>query len=211
MSSDVSAVYLREAATGSAVEGELWDGIQRQHLDDWSQEWYPALLEGLRKLLLKGVPKSQLPHQNIHWDWERKIAHVSGLLGVRTFGVVARGMTQGLMSVDLTKTARLESQRGKPLVYIDFLEAAPWNRSDLGESVRFRGVGTVLVTAAVELSRHEGFKGRVGLHSLPQADDFYRKACRMTDLGADPGKQNLRYFEMTPEQARYYLGEEDHL
>lgn len=211
MSSDISAVYLREVATGSAVEAELWDGIQRQHLDDWTQQWQPALLEGLRKLLLNGVPMSQLPHQNIHWNWDRKVAHASGLLGVRTFGVVAGGTTQGLMSVDLTKTARLDSQRGKPLVYIDFLEAAPWNRSDLGGSVRFRGVGTVLVAAAVELSRQEGFKGRVGLHSLPQADDFYRKACRMTDLGADPGKQNLRYFEMTPEQARAYLGEEDHL
>lgn len=40
---------------------------------------------------------------------------------------------------------------------------------------RLRGVGTALVTAAVALSEDEGFKGRIGLHSLPQAEDFYRR------------------------------------
>ena len=209
MSSDASAVFLREVSTGNPVQAELWDGIQPQHLADWTQQWQPALSRALRKLALRGVPMTQWP-QNWHWNWEHKVTHISGLLGARTFCVVAQGVTQGLMSVDLTKSARLDSQRGKPLVYIDYLEAAPWNRPDLFGSARFRGVGTVLITAAVELSRQEGFKGRVGLHSLPQADDFYRKACGMTDLDKDPGYQNLRYFEMTPEQARAYL-EEDQL
>jgi hypothetical protein len=185
------------------VEAELWDGIQPQHLADWTRHWRPALAQTLHELALKGVPWPE----NWHWNWELKVAHVSGLLGARTFCVVAEGTTQGLMSVDLTKSARLDSQRGKPLVYVDYLEAAPWNRQDLG-SARFRGVGTVLFTAALELSREEGFKGRVGLHSLPQADDFYSKACAMTDLDKDPDKHNLRYFEMTPEQAQAYMGEE---
>jgi hypothetical protein len=45
--------------------------------------------------------------------------------------------------------------------------------------------------------------GRLGL-SLPQADAFYRKI-GMTDLGQDSAYQNLRYFEMTAEQARAFL------
>jgi hypothetical protein len=66
-------------------------------------------------------------------------------------------------------------------------------------------VGSVLLAAAIQLSIDEEFLGRLGLHSLPQADDWYRK-CRMTDLGPDPSeKQNLRYFEMTPEQAQAFL------
>jgi hypothetical protein len=70
---------------------------------------------------------------------------------------------------------------------------------------RFSGVGTVLMAAAIQFSIDEEFSGRVGLHSLPQADDWYRK-CGMTDLGPDAGeKQNLRYFEMTPEQAKEFL------
>ena len=210
MTSEVSAVFLREVSSGNAVQAELWDTIQPQHLADWTQQWQPALSAALGKLVTRGVPMTQWP-QNWHWNWDRKVRYVSGLLGARTFCVVAQGVTQGLMSVDLTKSARLESQRGKPLVYIDYLEAAPWNRPDLFGTARFRGVGSVLTTAAVNLSREEGFKGRVGLHSLPQADEFYRRVCGMSDLNEDSGYQNLRYFEMTPEQARVFLGEEDQL
>lgn len=42
-----------------------------------------------------------------------------------------------------------------------------------------------------------------GLHSLPQANGFYANTCGMTDLG--PGYDNLRYFEMTPEQAQVFI------
>jgi hypothetical protein len=202
MSASVSNVFLRDVATGESVPAELWDGILPKHLADWTQHWQPAL-----KQAISGVPMAQWP-QNWHWDWERKVSSGAPLLSLKTFGVVATGMTQGLMSIDTTKRARVESQRGQHLVYVDYLEAAPWNRPDLVGSARFRGVGSVLITAAVELSREEGYKGRVGLHSLPQADDFYRKVCRMTDLGTDSGYQDLRYFEMTPEQARAFLGEE---
>jgi len=57
-------------------------------------------------------------------------------------------------------------------------------------------------------SEDEGFKGRLGLHSLPQADNFYRKI-GMTDLGQDASYQNLRYFEMTSEQARAFFEKEE--
>jgi hypothetical protein len=67
-------------------------------------------------------------------------------------------------------------------------------------------VGSLLVRAAIELSREEGFKGRIGLHSLPQSNAWYANMCGMTDLGADPGySHQLRYFEMTPEQAEAFL------
>ena len=204
---DVSAIYLRDGAAGQPVRAELWNGIGAQHLDNWTQAWRPALLDGLRKLRDRGVPLEQWP-QNAHWDWRRKVQYVDGLLGARTFCVVADGMTQGLMAVDLTRSARLEDQRGKPLVYVDYLEAAPWNRRDLTGRVRLRGVGSALLTAAVALSREEGFKGRIGLHSLPQADNFYRTICGMSDLQPDPAYQNLRYFEMTPAQAQAFLEEE---
>ena len=62
-----------------------------------------------------------------------------------------------------------------------------------------------MIAAAIHLSLAEEFSGRVGLHSLPQADDWYSRGCGMTDLGPDPAVQNLRYFEMTPEQAAEFL------
>ena len=50
-----------------------------------------------------------------------------------------------------------------------------------------------------------GYKGRVGLHSLPQSNGWYANVCGMADLGADAGYQNLRYFEMVPDMADAFI------
>ena len=204
---DVSTIYLLDVVTGQDVQAELRDAIGQEQLEDWQTKWQPALFGVLQELARKGVPHTSWP-QSWHWNWARKTAEVQGLLAFRGFSVVAQGETQGLARVDLTKSSRELSQTGKPLVYLDYLEVAPWNRPELGGTPRLRGVGTALITAAVALSDEEGFKGRLGLHSLPQADDFYSKRCGMTDLGPDLAYQNLRYFEVTTDQARAFLEEE---
>jgi GNAT superfamily N-acetyltransferase len=206
VTAEVSAVYLLDAATGLSVEAELRDAIEDAQLVDWQTKWQPALIAVLQELARQGVPPGQWP-QSWHWDWRQKTARVQGLLAFRGFCIVAQGVTQGLAQVDLTKPARATIQAGKPLVYIDYLEVAPWNRPELGKAPRLRGVGSALLSAAVALSFDEGFRGRTGLHSLPQADDFYRR-CGMTELGPDPAYQNLRYFEMTADQARAFLEKE---
>jgi len=206
MTVEVSTIYLLDSATGDSVEAELRDVIEQAQIDDWQAKWQPALLNLLQQLARKGVPIAQWP-QSWHWDWAKKIARVEGLLAFRGLCVVAHGETQGLAQVDLTKACREPSQRGRPLVYLDYLEVAPWNRPELGRMPRLRGVGSALLTGAVALSHEEGFKGRLGLHSLPQADNFYRRI-GMTDLGPDSTYQNLRYFEMTVEQARAFFEQE---
>ncbi len=75
----------------------------------------------------------------------------------------------------------------------------------LAASPRYGLVGRVLIATAVQLSLEEGFRGRIALHSLPQAETFYEKNCEMTDLGLDQKKEGLRYFEMTPAQAAAFL------
>ena len=204
---EASTIYLVEGATGLEVEAELRDTIEQAQLDDWEQQWQPAVLDVLRELIKRGVPQRNWP-QSYHWDWARKTAEVQGLLAFRGFSVVAQRVTQGLARVDLNKSAREPSEAGKPLVYLDYVEVAPWNRPELGATPRLRGVGTALVSAAVALSMEEGFRGRIGLHALPQSDGFYRDRCRMTDLGTDAAQQNLRYFEMTAAQASSVLEEE---
>lgn len=106
--------------------------------------------------------------------------------------------------------ARLASDRKKPLVYIDFLEVAPWNWNipDLGQSGVFRRIGTLLLWRAVEQSIEEGFKGRVGLHALPQAARFY-EGYGLTSLGNDAAKQNLMYYELSAGQAEKLINGED--
>lgn len=200
----VSTIYLLEVATGNAIQAELHDAIQRAHLDDWETQWQPALQAVLKELARRRVPITNWP-QSAHWNWRQKASRVKGLLAVRGFSVVCADLTQGLMHVDLNPRCRIPSQQGKPLVYVDYLEVAPWNRPDLGQAVRYRGVGSALITAAIELSEQEGFQGRIGLHSLPQADGFYQR-CGMTDLGLGHAPyQDLRYFEMTPAQATAFI------
>ena len=206
MTTEISVIHLLDVATGEGVEGELRDAIEQVQIDDWQREWQPALLAGLQDLARRGVPVGQWP-QSWHWDWSKKTARVQGLLAFRGFSVVAQGVTQGLAQVDLTKAAREASQAGKPIVYLDYLEVAPWNRPEFGRVPRLRGVGSALLTAAVALSVEEGFKGRIGLHSLPQADAFYAKI-GMTDLGQDSAYQNLRNFEMTAARAQAFLEQE---
>lgn len=206
MTAEVSTIYLLDVASGNAIEAELHDAIEGAHLIDWQTKWRPALLATLHELNRRGVPPNQWP-QSWHWDWQEKTARVQGLLAYRGFTVVAQGETQGLAQVGLTKSAKEGSQIGKPIVYLDYLEVAPWNRPDLGQRPRLQGIGTALLSAAVQLSIDEGFKGRTGLHSLPQAESFYRR-WGFTDLGPDPAYQDLTYFELTAEQARTFLEEE---
>jgi hypothetical protein len=200
MSVTVSQIWLVDAKTGEPVEAELRDVIEEAQLADWENLWCPSLDAAVRRLHSEGVPRSEWP-QSRHWDWRAKLTAIRELLAHQTFSIVCQGETQGLMAVNLTKPARLPNQHGKPMVYVEFLETAPWNRAVLYKPPRYSGVGSVLIRTAVELSVQEGFKGRIGLHSLPQADGFYRIGCGMSDLGPDKAYHDLRYFEMTETQA----------
>ena len=107
----------------------------------------------------------------------------------------------------LLQTPRHSRISGDPLIYVDYLESAPWNLKISGVAPRFIGVGTVLIAEAVHLSLDTGLEGRVGLHSLPQAETFYRSRCGMTDLGRDPRYFDLTYFEFAGQQAIRWLAE----
>lgn len=207
MSDPGLTVHLLDLHSGQGVEAELIDSIGEQQLIDWETKWQPALFDTLKRLAEQGVPRALWP-QSRHWDWPRKVAEVKGLLAFRGLSLISEGVTQGLMRVDLNQVGRDSSQLGKPLVYVDYLEAAPWNRPDCSDAPRFRGIGSALMTAAILLSQEEGFHGRVGLHSLPQSERFYRDSCRMIERGPDPEYDNLVYFEMTSEQATAFLADE---
>ena len=204
MSVDVTPVYL-QIASGELVPAELRNAVAEQQLVDWEDQWKPALEETVRRLKAAGVERAHWP-QSRHWDWRRKAEHYSGTLANPSFCVVCEGETQGMMILDTLQSARLPSQAGKSIAYIEYLEVAPWNRRQLPDDVpRYKAVGSILMRTAIEFSRYEGFKGRVGLHSLPQSNVWYANACGMADLGVDAGYQNLRYFEMTPEMADAFV------
>lgn len=203
--SERTAVYLKDRRTGRLVEATLIDGVSRTEVGQAESVWRPFLDEQMKRLQAAGVPKNRWPEHR-HWDWRQKQEATELYLAYRMFGIECASEMQGLMlALTAGKQARIASQRGKPLVYVHFLAVAPWNLGSIVDEPRYALVGSVLLAAAIYLSREEEFQGRIGLHSLPQSDNWYRAACGMTDLDPDPSVQDLRYFEMTPDQASQFL------
>lgn len=168
------------------------------------EAWSGTRIAGAARLQQAGL----MVPEHWHWDWRRKSAKLK-LLAFRCFGIECHDEIQGLMMTSTAKyAAKLDPDAGKPLVYIEYLEAAPWNINPIVEEPRYGGVGIRLFEAAVHFSQAEGFHGRVGLHSLPQANKFYETTCGMTSLGQDPHVQDLVYFELTRHQAEQFLLEE---
>ena len=193
------------------VDAEIFDEITLAHFIETQAAWRPVVLEAARALSQNPTQATLIP-RHFHWDWTRKEAELK-MLALKFYGISCRGHLQGIMKVEtVAHSCRLPEQRGKPLVYVDYIEAAPWNikqlMTPLGKPQQYRAVGSRLFEAAVLQSDEEGFKGRIGLHSLPGAEGFYVKECGMTPVGRDPHKQNLLWCEFTPEQARRYLSGE---
>ena len=200
----MSPVQILRYATRAPTDAFLRTELSPQVLAGVEQEWGPLRRAAARRLLESGTPPEQIP-RHWHWDWSAKSQNLQ-LLAYRCFGIECEQKMQGLMMV-LTagKQARLPPDEGKPLVYIDYLESAPWNVIPLVDTPIFAGVGMVLMRTAVQLSLDEGFHGRIALHALPQAEEFYRDKCEMQGGGNDPQYQNLPYFEMTRDLAHKFI------
>lgn len=192
--------YGTRALTNALLETDL----SPQVLVEVEQEWGPFRRNAARRLLQSGTPPQQVP-SHWHWDWGTKSQNLQ-LLAYRCFGIECDRKMQGMMMV-LTagKQARLGPDVGKPLVYIDYLESAPWNVIPLVDVPIYSGIGMVLMRTAIQLSLDEGFHGRVGLHALPQAEEFYRDKCGMQGSGNDTQYQNLPYYEMTRDLAQQFM------
>jgi len=205
MTVTVTPVFLFNVEQAGLEKAELWDAITERQLADWEAEWLPELFKYIQQLHRAGVHRQFWP-QSRQWNWRRKVEVLQGMLSHPAFSILCGGITQGMMILDLTsKRCRLDGQKGQHMVYVEFVENAPWNRPELSNQPRYRGIGSILIRAAIALSNQEEFKGRIGLHSLPQANSFYANTCGMTDMGIDPEYEGLRYFEMTPEQAEAFI------
>jgi len=190
-----SIVYLHKAENNTFVEASLFDQVTDEHLAMWSNEWVPVMKKHVGDLKLENAPEDS------HWDWKKKLAEVGHLLSYQSFALICEGDLQGLMIVSNVRSAKIQEQFGKPIVYVEFVSTAPWNRVEINKPVKYRGAGRIFILAAIESSREMGYGGRVGLHSLPQAERFYESKCGFKRLGPESTHQNLCYFEMTSSQA----------
>ena len=200
------SVPLIRRADDVEVEAIVVSGMSSVDLILIERDWREAKDAIIDELVSRSVDPEKWP-QSLHWDWARKASELA-LLEATAFGISLDDKWQGAMVTKVASySSRLGDDKGKPIVYIDYVETAPWNWNvtALGRDGRYRGVGVTLVREAIEQSLKEGFHGRVGLHALPQAEPFYERVCGMTPVGRDTNKQELLYFELSRGQAQKFL------
>ena len=193
-------LYNREST--SFDKAEVYQELDQKNFDDFDRLWKPILAKrGAEVHTLAEAANANV--QDARWDWVGKAKVAAMMMGQETFAVEC-GETQGLMLVNLNGFGRLDMQKGRELVYVELLATAPWNRHKLVASPRYKGVGRILIATAISLSIDSGFDGRLGLHSLPQSESWYRNEAGFTDLGLDAAKR-MHYFEATVDQAKAFL------
>jgi len=206
VSRESQPVKLADRHSGLHVDAVLFDGISEENLREYNEEWIPKLREArerAKKLLSQGKPSAGLI-EDAHWDWTSKVLQTRDSLAHKHFAIECESKTQGLMQVEMSMH-RSRIEPGQHMVYVDYLSVAPWNRAPVVERPRFKLVGTILLAQAVGLSDNEGFFGRMGLHALPAAAEWYRNSIKMTSFGLDPNYEKLEYFELSQDSAKQFL------
>lgn len=138
---------------------------------------------------------------DMDWNWDYKLRLSTNDDRFEAYVVVQDDVVHGvvlietqwhLSQISYDDGASLDNRL--PLVYVEYLASAPWNRRSLEDPPFFEGIGRALLVFARQRSIELGYGGRVGLHSLPGSEAFYRR-CNMPDYGPDPDKDQLVYFE----------------
>jgi hypothetical protein len=115
-----------------------------------------------------------------------------------TVAIDVDSKTQALMQVKDQHVVRCGDSPRAPLAYISFLEVAPWNKST-ATARRFSSLGAKMVLLAIDRSRQLGTLGRVGLHAVPDAENFYAKmGFKTLDC---PNEYNEVYYELSADEA----------
>jgi len=158
-------------------------------VDLWRRTWEPELVRARA--------------DDASWDWLEYIARGRRLDGVLVLAVLSGTRLEGLLSLS-TGASRLAE--GSELVYVEHIATAPWNRDGLSDSPEIKGLGRLLMRTAIRVSVLLGYEGRVGLHSKPVSEAFYRDKLGLRDLGQEMVEDGeWVYFEASPEVARRML------
>lgn len=203
--------YLWNRHTNRLEPAEILDRIEDQDVECFYKHWLPPMQVKLAELKYAGkLNRESVRYWNVedaHWGWSQKVQERRGQLSWSSYAIRRDGLTQGLMFVNLNHRCRLPSQLNEHMVYVDLVSTAPWNRPRFATNPLYGGVGRVLVIEAIVRSLDEEFGGRIGLHSLPGAEELYRDKLGMECLGPDAGYGGLPYYEFTPQRAAPWLAD----
>lgn len=177
---------LRRGLDNQAVSATLLS-LNQKHIEDFATRWRAPLV--------------QASQADKYWDWHFKERLSETRDNYEGYAVECEGTTQGLLALE-TQQHRSVLAPSEPLVYVVALSAAPWNRKPLQNPPQFKRVGTLLLNFSRIRSLALGYKGRVGLYALPDAEGFYeRRSMTRFDFPADAyvdDDEPLTYFEYPP-------------
>lgn len=194
-------IYLVDGATGALVPACIRRGITAADLERIEEKWQSARsqLAEAKLSLGRGV-------EHRHWSWTAKAPLLSsGLCGSLT--LECNEEPQGVLLYNRNPTEARSTLVACSALYVEFLEAAPWNARTLAARPLYRAVGTFLMQAAASISREKGWEGRVGLYALPQAEGFYQRL-GMSRFEPDREHEGLAYYELGTKAASALLSEE---
>jgi hypothetical protein len=135
-----------------------------------------------------------------HWKWDSKV----GTNQYRLVAVMNDDSCEGLLAV--RKVLRRGRNRNQWIMYVAYIESAPWNHAQHPENDGFRGVGSNLMMGAILLSQQTEANGAIGLHSLDSSQVIYR-GWGMKNYGRDPNYEDLTYFQFTSQAAARFLAD----
>jgi hypothetical protein len=179
---ELSLVFRRRERLVVGVAKTAW--VIAFAYEQWEQAWH----------------KDGLPTPSFEWESIAAFRPNDPIIIIRT----ADGAIQALMQIRENCVVPCPLGQRRPLVYVSFLEVAPWNQLRV-KGRRYRGLGQLLLRLACQRSQQLGHSGRIGLHALASAEPFYRK------LGFDvpicPNEYNELYFELSEAKAQLLLSQ----
>lgn len=164
--------------------------------DAWERDWQPALRSA-------GVPTSD-------WPWRAQIESALVEDGRHCLVVERGARREALMSLTLDRS-RLITEPSRAIVYVEYIAVAPENLPPPIGTKAIRGLGALLMREAMRFSLQLGLEGRVGLHSKPESEGFYRGLGMRDVLREETADGTWLYFESEPSAALRLLEEENAL
>jgi hypothetical protein len=188
----------------TTAEYEISHGWNPQYSLECDQFWGQSNLELLQQVNLMNLDAKaldtmldELPLEDFNWKWIRKSAAFRGS-DYEWFYIHAAGKPQGACVIFHPKPSALSTGN---IFYVEYLAAAPWNRSSKVRNREFHAVGSSLLQCALRHSIHVlNLKPGFSLHSLPKAQGFYHKLKMVNVASLD--KDSLLYFELPQDEAQ---------
>lgn len=134
---------------------------------------------------------------DMDWSWAYKLRLAARESRFEAYVIEIDQLAHGVMLLETEwHRSQLDGQGEErlPLVYVEYLASAPWNRRVIEDPPYFVGIGRTLLMFARQRSVELGYGGRLGLHSILESEAFYHRQ-EMPDYGADADKDGLVYFE----------------